>query len=97
VDPTAISLPLKKCNSGTVLQVREFCVILFFLNIFWGLYAYPYNLFISKNGLVYDWCWLTQLLVLIDCSVYSAYAGYPFFSSIVQLKVQFLGTKSKSR
>jgi len=22
VDPTAISLPLKRCNSGTVLQVR---------------------------------------------------------------------------
>jgi hypothetical protein len=72
---------LKKCNSGTVLQVSQFCVILFFLNLFWGLY---------------DWCCLTQLLVLIDCSVYSAYAGNSFLS-IVQLKVQFLGTKSKSR
>jgi hypothetical protein len=36
VDPTAISLPLKKCNSGTVLQVSEFCVIVLFESSFGG-------------------------------------------------------------
>jgi hypothetical protein len=39
VDPTAISLPLKRCNSGTVLQVYLSYYIFSFPKAIWALFT----------------------------------------------------------